>query len=633
MLDDRMRSDFLRKADCKRNVRIRILSQNNLADSLIECLGRHTVTINSIPRIGTVDYFFRPRCALLQQIFTPPALASGTAAHTFISGLSALSDVDQLRKLATISDPENTRLKDLKNQIRELKSSDPITSAKRLTLLAGRLDSLDKHLETVEAILGKAGLDELKKCLREEIDAAKALSHVQKSVISLEILPGTGAEEWRELWDAASLFSKKAYPKHDFPHVVNGAKCVLCQQILQKESIERFERFKAYMQSPTSGAFDKTKLKRQSIQKKLADLSILGKDVKSSIEELSVDDEALGKIILKTLDAAEVVQTEAGAGAQDSIAGIATFQLRDRLKARIESLRVRAEQLKKEDRTAVLKTLTAEAVELEARKSLATNLNNILAEIERKKKIAVYGESISSTGTDAITRKSTDLTKRAVSDQLKQAFENEIKKLDFTQLEVEIKPVGGTRGVLFHKIAFTKAPNIDLPNVLSEGEQRPLSLAAFLAELSTSSNKSAIVFDDPVSSLDHVWRERVARRLVSEAAGRQIVVFTHDIVFLLCLKGEAENAKVKCHTQYVRRDAGGPGRCSSDLPWVAMKVKDRIGRLKVLWQVAEKTFRTSSMEEYEKQAREIYGLLREAWERGIEEVLLNDTVERYRPSI
>ena len=30
---------------------------------------------------------------------------------------------------------------------------------------------------------------------------------------------------------------------------------------------------------------------------------------------------------------------------------------------------------------------------------------------------------------------------------------------------------------------------------------------------------------------------------------------------------------------------------------------------------------------------DIYGLLREAWERGIEEVLLNDAVERYRPSV
>jgi len=575
----------------------------------------------------------KEREALQQQIFTPPVVATATDAHAFLSGLSALSDADQLRKLATLSDSEDTRLKDLQNQIRDLKSSDPIATSKRLKLLASRLESLGKHLETVESILSKAGLEELKKCIRVEGEAAKALADVQKSIISPDILPGTGAEEWRELWEAAGSFSKEAYPEHEFPHVKNGSKCVLCQQVLEKDAIERFEKLKAFAQSAASGTFEKAKSKRQSTLKTVTDLSILGTEIISSIEELSVDDETLGKAIQNILKEAEAIQHIASSGAKNVAAGISTSELREQLKVKINALRTRADQLKKEDRTAVLKTLTVEASELEARQLLATHLNNIIAEIERKKKIAVYGECISSTGTDAITRKSTDLTKRAVSDQLKQAFQDELKKLEFTQLEVEVKPVGGTRGVLYHKIIFPRAPNIDLPKVLSEGEQRTLSLAAFLAELSTSSNKSTIVFDDPVSSLDHVWRGRVAKRLVAEAAGRQIIVFTHDIVFLLTLKSEAEKTGIGCHTQYVRRDATGPGLCSGDLPWVAMKVKDRIGRLKVMWQAADKTFRTSGGEDYEKQAREIYGLLREAWERGIEEVLLHDMVERFRPTI
>ena len=36
---------------------------------------------------------------------------------------------------------------------------------------------------------------------------------------------------------------------------------------------------------------------------------------------------------------------------------------------------------------------------------------------------------------------------------------------------------------------------------------------------------------------------------------------------------------------------------------------------------------------YEKDASLIYGYLREAWERGLEEVLLGGVVERYRPSV
>jgi hypothetical protein len=159
--------------------------------------------------------------------------------------------------------------------------------------------------------------------------------------------------------------------------------------------------------------------------------------------------------------------------------------------------------------------------------------------------------------------------------------------------------------------------------VLSEGESRTLSLAAFLTELSTASGKSAIIFDDPVSSLDQDWRERIARRLVMEAKERQVIVFTHDIVFLRLLLEDAAKFEVPCANQYVRREVHA-GIVSPDLPWMAMGIKDRIGVLRKHWQ---------AVEAYEREAREIYGMLREAWEQAIGETLLYDVVQRYRPSI
>lgn len=43
--------------------------------------------------------------------------------------------------------------------------------------------------------------------------------------------------------------------------------------------------------------------------------------------------------------------------------------------------------------------------------------------------------------------------------------------------------------------------------------------------------------------------------------------------------------------------------------------------------------RRGDHEDYERRAKEIYGYLREAWERGVEEVLLNQAVERFSPEI
>lgn len=193
--------------------------------------------------------------------------------------------------------------------------------------------------------------------------------------------------------------------------------------------------------------------------------------------------------------------------------------------------------------------------------------------------------------------------------------------------------MGGAEGVLYHKLLLTRAPGVELPKVVSEGEQRCLSMAAFFAELSTADDPSGIVFDDPVSSLDYKWREGVARRLVQEAKTRQVIVFTHDVVFLLLLKQFAKELAVDQLDQHVQQLPKGAGVCLEELPWVAMPVKKKIAHLKNEWQAAAKLFRGGHQAAYEKEGQFLYGLLRATWERALEEVLLEGVVERYRPGV
>ena len=65
-----------------------------------------------------------------------------------------------------------------------------------------------------------------------------------------------------------------------------------------------------------------------------------------------------------------------------------------------------------------------------------------------------------------------------------------------------------------------------------------------------------------------------------------------------------------------------------------MNIKQRSGVLRNRWQAANKLYtKSDDPDDYERAGRELYGLLRESWERGVSEVLLNDVVERDRPSI
>lgn len=121
--------------------------------------------------------------------------------------------------------------------------------------------------------------------------------------------------------------------------------------------------------------------------------------------------------------------------------------------------------------------------------------------------------------------------------------------------------------------------------------------------------------------------------LVQEAKTRQVIVFTHDVVFLLLLKQFAKELEVEQFDQHVRFLSKGAGVCSEELPWVALPIKKKISYLKNGWQSADKLSRDGHQDVYEKDAKYLYGLLREAWERALEEVLLGGVVERYRPNI
>jgi wobble nucleotide-excising tRNase len=70
-----------------------------------------------------------------------------------------------------------------------------------------------------------------------------------------------------------------------------------------------------------------------------------------------------------------------------------------------------------------------------------------------------------------------------------------------------------TASVPFFEVRLINKPSEPVGKVPGEGEHRCVALATFLAELSTIDAQSAIVFDGPVSSLDHLHRDRVAARL------------------------------------------------------------------------------------------------------------------------
>src|SRR5690606_23840783 len=242
---------------------------------------------------------------------------------------------------------------------------------------------------------------------------------------------------------------------------------------------------------------------------------------------------------------------------------------------------------------------------------------------ERQKKIARLEAAQRGTATNRVTTKSTEIAQALVTDALRAQFAREVASFEIAGLAVELQQQHSVQGIPRFKVALTRKPTAAVGQVLSEGEHRCVALAAFMAELATTENKSGIVFDDPVSSLDHMHREAVAKRLVAEATHRQVVVFTHDLAFLFELNRAADAAQPKppVAINSIRRGADKAGFCRSEPPFKARRVSDITTSLSNELAGERYHFELGNQDEWRKYVKSIAEMLRHTWDIAIGEAV------------
>jgi hypothetical protein len=444
-------------------------------------------------------------------------IPEGTAAARLLANVSSLTNPETVHALVRLSPEDEARLALLERSLLDLQANAPEKLGQRLELRAGRVRALARHLNEVETVLAAEAVTGVIAVRAEGYRKSEEAKRLREATFPAGMLTGTGSETWTDLWEAARRFSQEgAYPSQAFPVVDNGARCVLCQQHLDHAASRRLSHFEAFVTSRTESELRLLREDFVQLRKTFTDLRTTTEAIDETLKEIRIEDEALSDTIAAALsrnDDRRKAVVLAMAENKDLAADCPDLASMTReVDALAEQIESRIKTLHSSAIDENRKRMSAEAQELSARKLLARYEQTILDDIERRKKYAAYGLCIDETKTQAITQKSTAVTKTAVSQRLKETFKDELKQLAFRDVEVELREAGGADGVLYHKLILTRAPGVELPKVVSEGEQRCLSLAAFFAELSTADDPSGIVFDDPVSSLDYKWREGAARR-------------------------------------------------------------------------------------------------------------------------
>lgn len=524
---------------------------------------------------------------------------------------------------------------DLEEAEREL-VSDSETLAAKCRSLCTTIETIEGELRSAVLELDDAAAQRCQKlCEAAKIARAAAVLAAAQAA-SGELLPGFGSDAWRLLFKHARSYSAIAYPGEAFPVTREGSRCVLCQHPLSAEAVARFASFDSYVQGAAESHATHEEQARDDAKRAVEGVTLRSApDVQALLASL-IDEEpdalgiidAVGARFSALAERRLAVLAAFTNGTWDGVGRLAEVPNLSAVRGRLEAQATVHDAAKKPE---VRSALEKKASDLRDRKTISGVKDSILARREDLDTLSRIQACRSACDTKAISRKNTELRKQYLTKDFEERLLREIGQLELAELPFKIQDKS-EKGASYLGVGLEAAVKVRNKEVLSDGEFRALAIACFLTEVNSIPGHNGIIIDDPVSSLDNQRTRHVARRLVAEAkGGRQVVVFTHDLVFYHELRLTAGQRNVPMLGHWMRRtsDYGFGTIFQGEEPWGAKRVKARLGDLEQKLAALKRATDTSG-DAYREKVKSFYTDLRETWERLVEELLLGGVVERFQ---
>ncbi|NQY41383.1 MAG: AAA family ATPase [Henriciella sp.] len=565
-------------------------------------------------------------------ILENPTWSPNSSIGSIMSNLSAETALEESWPKSEFSNEDEARLLQLRNDLQQ----DGKKAAQKQQEIAVHLDYLAAYLKAITTPCADAYLDQLFEKSANAISAREAASKAATTAFSDLSLDGVGELVWRDLWESARRYSKFAREGGMAFPPETGDTCVLCHQPINDDTRQRMIGFEEFVQQDTQAKAIDAEEERDEILRELSEFDVHSKKVASYRKSLMEKDPSLGKRVLRYIAIARLRQKKAISQIEEKLPKNLVELPNSpapEVEAAANETRAYAASLLAEIGGEERQALVDELEELQDLKQ-SEHLRKIAsAEVARLKAISLVERCLSDVQTTAITRLGNAIADDLITPLMRDRFREEISELAGSRVRVEVVRKGGKYGSPQYGVQLYANPKANVEDVLSEGEQTCVALASYLTELANASHNSALFFDDPVTSLDHKWRTRVASRLAKEAKKRQVVVFTHDLIFVNDLHQMAVNAATPLKLAHLTRGEEGVGIINADLPWRAAGVPQRVDTLEKAARVAKRLYDVDDEENYRNAAHGIYDKLRAAWERALEDIVFAGVIMRHRDYI
>lgn len=405
-----------------------------------------------------------------------------------------------------------------------------------------------KHLKETENSLQKLHIES--QSLVERISIVRKENEVVKQKISiLNEIGNTNSKEWKTFIEAGDAFTRSS--------TLNENVCPYCRQPIVDNAVNIVTAYATYLSDKSIEELKNLKQEKNTLKQRISTVVTnftISAQFKVLIYTRNSESELYSKISasLRQLDEQKRILSDAVENEQNSnllvfdstnVAISAIETICEEYNNTINNLR---EKLTKKNQT--VSELSFQMKPLIEYKLISSQKDLFVEWFEKIDNVNELKKCQLELSTRSISILARTASQTLVTENLKTKFQEELDALGLKKLSVNLTDAGTSRGQAFMQLKLFN--NNSVSDVLSEGEQKGVALALFIAERRMQLSQNPIILDDPVNSLDHFITAKLVERL--SRLGNQIIIFSHNLLLqtsLVNLRGIHEcgvNQKSSC---------------------------------------------------------------------------------------
>ncbi|OZC63557.1 hypothetical protein CH306_26555 [Rhodococcus sp. 15-725-2-2b] len=549
--------------------------------------------------------------------------ARGTAVYPLIETLGAATDLGELEAASVVDGDAEATYERLTNEVNALRSN-------TLDTMLTNLQQAERGLRSLSGVVSDIknfDAPRYEQARTAVADSERRRREAREQLFADNELPGPPDERWQEFVAAGDTY-RQHLGRNQYPE--EGDSCLYCMQALSPTAIALLTRYRSFLDEMLVEQLKTAQTSLTAAKLTLNELE-MGRAKEYANDQASKDDapDWAKKAVKLLLDATATV-SESSSGRVLSCSDVAkgATAVASEVEATLTATVNRVKQLAddKDNAAAALATKQKEMAELGARIELKKNLPTAREYVRRAKRAQLLeklSKSISSGAAKQLTNQSKLASEDLVNKNFETLFTEECGRLNAPDVALHFQ--GRSGQAQRKKVVANYRPS----SVLSEGEQKVLALADFLAESRMRGIKAPLVFDDPVTSLDYRRLDEVASRIQHLAETHQVIVLTHNIMFASALISTRQNKKLRVKIYEVRDGGERKGILAPDVEPQLDTPRDLSKRINVKLQAMPKAEAVVQ----DALIKEAYDLLRAWCEAFVEQDLLQSVTQRYRHNI